>query len=414
MKNSILIVIISWEFTGGISGQNDLRSQKDRLSRQITHWKSLYAGGRDVVILGDSNLCADQWERDDYVNKELATMTQDFMLEQSSQQLVTCTTRIELVGQTVQKSCIDHCYTDVREKITGPFVEAVGDSDHLGIRVLKYCRTPIDQPQAIRKRCYKNFSVEAFLTDIFYSNINNSVCSHETIEGAAEAFRNEFQAILNHHAPIKTIQLRKKYCPHLTEETKLLQQERNTLQKEASTNGDSVLLQEFKLKSKETKKAVEREKRKSQERDLGEGASISQAWNSARSILGIKKTLSPTAIQDKDGKLVTNPSKLAIMFNNFFLEKVRILRAKTDSQPKIDPIVRLQHWLDSSGKSPPPQFSLKPITRQKLRKLIKRMKGGKSSGVDTIDNHSLKLAAPLIEDALEHIINLSIVTEKFS
>ena len=193
-----------------------------------------------------------------------------------------------------------------------------------------------------------------------------------------------------------------------------MQQERNTLQKEASTNGDSVLLQEFKLKSKETKKAVEREKRKSQERDLGEGASISQAWNSARSILGIKKTLSPTAIQDKDGKLVTNPSKLAIMFNNFFLEKVRILRAKTDSQPKIDPIVRLQHWLDSSGKSPPPPFSLKPITRQKLRKLIKRMKGGKSSGVDTIDNHSLKLAAPLIEDALEHIINLSIVTGKFS
>ena len=145
------------------------------------------------------------------MNKELATMTQDFMLEQSSQQLVTCTTRIELVGQTVQKSCIDHCYTDVREKITGPFVEAVGDSDHLGIRVLKYCRTPIDQPQAIRKRCYKNFSVEAFLTDIFYSNINNSVCSHETIEGAEEAFKNEFQAILNHHAPIKTIQLRKKY-----------------------------------------------------------------------------------------------------------------------------------------------------------------------------------------------------------
>ena len=42
------------------------------------------------------------------------------------------------------------------------------------------------------------------------------------------------------------------------------------------------------------------------------------------------------------------------------------------------------------------------------------MKGGKSSGVDTIDNHSLKLAAPLIEDALEHIINLSIVTGKFS
>ena len=45
------------------------------------------------------------------------------------------------------------------------------------------------------------------LTDIFYSNINTSVTSHESIEGAAEAFKNEFVAILDYHAPIKTIQI---------------------------------------------------------------------------------------------------------------------------------------------------------------------------------------------------------------
>ena len=42
------------------------------------------------------------------------------------------------------------------------------------------------------------------------------------------------------------------------------------------------------------------------------------------------------------------------------------------------------------------------------------MKGGKSSGSDAIDSFSLKLAAPLIEDALEHLINLSIRTSSFS
>ena len=40
-------------------------------------------------------------------------------------------------------------------------------------------------------------------------------------------------------------------CPYLTNETKLLQAERETLQKEASKNGDSLLLKEFKIKSKE-------------------------------------------------------------------------------------------------------------------------------------------------------------------
>ena len=42
------------------------------------------------------------------------------------------------------------------------------------------------------------------------------------------------------------------------------------------------------------------------------------------------------------------------------------------------------------------------------------MKGGKSSGIDGIDSYSLKLAAPLLEDALEHIINSSIRTSTFS
>ena len=82
------------EFTGGISALADTNSQKDRLGRQISHWKSLFRGGRDVVIIGDSNLCAEQWDNDDHVYKELATMTQDFLLEQASQQLVDSPTRI--------------------------------------------------------------------------------------------------------------------------------------------------------------------------------------------------------------------------------------------------------------------------------------------------------------------------------
>ena len=38
------------------------------------------------------------------------------------------------------------------------------------------------------------------------------------------------------------------------------------------------------------------------------------------------------------------------------------------------------------------------------------MKGGRSCGVDKIDSFSLKLAAPLIEDAIMHLVNLSIRT----
>ena len=59
-------------------------------------------------------------------------------------------------------------------------------------------------------------------------------------------------------------------------------------------------------------------------------------------------------------------------------------------------------------------MELQLINRQRLRKIIKRLKGGKASGVDNIDSFSLKVAAPLLEDALEHLINLSINSSTFS
>ena len=97
-----------------------------------------------------------------------------------------------------------------------------------------------------------------------------------------------------------------------------------------------VLLDEFKAKAKEVKKSVDKNKKAGQENDLGDLASSNQAWRAARSVLGIKKTLSPTSVKDKNGKLISNPSLLADMFNNFFMEKVRLLREKTNRNPKID------------------------------------------------------------------------------
>ena len=42
------------------------------------------------------------------------------------------------------------------------------------------------------------------------------------------------------------------------------------------------------------------------------------------------------------------------------------------------------------------------------------MKGKTAHGIDMIDSYSLKLAGPLIEDSLLHLINLSISSHSFS
>ena len=49
----------------------------------------------------------------------------------------------------------------------------------------------------------------------------------------------------------------------------------------------------------------------------------------------------------------------------------------------------------------------------KLRKLLKKIKGNRSCGIDYVDGYSVKLAAPLIEDILLHLVNLSIEKSEY-
>ena len=109
--------------------------------------------------------------------------------------------------------------------------------------------------------------------------------------------------------------------------------ERNVLHQEASKGSDKMLMEEFKIKCKEVRKAVKQDKKLGKIKSLSDNKSSNQAWRTARSILGSTKSMSPTAIRNQDGSLVTTPSKLATIFNNFFLDKVRLLRAQTDSPP---------------------------------------------------------------------------------
>ena len=54
------------EWTGGVTGDSSQASQIDRLKRQIGYWKTLHSQNRDVMCLGDANLCALTWNDNDY------------------------------------------------------------------------------------------------------------------------------------------------------------------------------------------------------------------------------------------------------------------------------------------------------------------------------------------------------------
>ena len=398
------------EWSSGVNGKRTFQDQKERLSRQVLHWKSLAARDRDLVILGDANLCAKIWNDADYPNdkKELANMITDFNLEDSLTQMVNDFTRTELKGDRLEQSCIDHIYTNCLNKCNEASVLAAGNSDHLGVIVTKYSKEIKQRPRTTKKRSYKDFNSKDFIREIKYTKFDEILDTNDP-NTAAEAFSRIFSSVADNHAPVKIFQTRLNYAPWVSAATKELMKERNTLQDASKSSADPEIVREYKQLRNVIKEINETEKKEyysGKFNDADDDNDSKKMWSLTYEILQSKKDLSPTQL-NIDGELCSNPKRMADEFNKTFINKIKKLQSESNSQVTIDPATRLSRWLNKRTQ-PIPEFSFRNITEDELDKYIKRLKGNKSSGVDQIDSFLLKLAATHLKTVLLHIINLSI------
>ena len=97
LEKKTLVNFFYREFTSGVTGLNTEQDQVERLKRMINHWRSLTSSNKDVVCLGDANLCTKKWNDSNYQFKAHSEMVQTFLLETESSQLVKQFTRSEFV-----------------------------------------------------------------------------------------------------------------------------------------------------------------------------------------------------------------------------------------------------------------------------------------------------------------------------
>ena len=196
------------------------------------------------------------------------------------------------------------------------------------------------------------------------------------------------------HAPLKVFQIRKNFYPYLSEQTKKLIEVRNSWKQIAANNGYKNAEKIAKEIGKEIKKAVAVDRKNYFNKDFSACCDRSNAWKTAKVILGTNNNLAPSIVHitDASGNCneVTNPGKLAEVFNTFFQEKVKKLRDMTDQTPLITPASRLRKWLSKRG-SPPPPFELKEINSLQFRRILKKIKPKRTHGADLIDSNSLKI-----------------------
>ena len=122
--------------------------------------------------------------------------------------------------------------------------------------------------------------------------------------------------------------------------------------------------------------------------------------------MGWKHQGTPTQI-NIGNKLVTSAKLIAQAMNEFFLNKVQTIRAGMQS---VACNMYKVHGIMSNKRC---KMKINHVTVSKVKKMLKSLSNSRSTGIDELDNFSVKLSAELIAQPVHHIITLSIMQSKF-
>ena len=400
-----------------------MAAQRKLLGNLLSQWEEASAHSNpsqpnEVHICGDMNLDAldGRWLKTNYNLVSLSKLVQTACNLGNFTQLVTAPTRFQYnrVRDTTASSCIDHVYTNTKFRCSGISVTPFGGSDHDVIGYTRYTKVPPSPARTIRKRSYKNFVQEKFLSDLRAVSWSE-VFECADVDLSTEIFTRKFRDVLNLHAPWVVYQQRKHFKPWITQETKTLMKNREHWKEVAEGHvkaGDAEAAFEAWDKFKNLRNQVNNRKKYEEknfktEKIVASLDSPAHIWSTAKSFMNWTDTGGPPHQLNINGKLITKASCIAKEMNNFFVNKVKTIREGIMFLPntftKCKDIMRNKNC----------RLTLNHVSVEKVNKLLKNLKNTKSTSIDELDNFCVKVAADIIDKPLHHIITLSILQNKF-
>ena len=112
---------------------------------------------------------------------------------------------------------------------------------------------------------------------------------------------------------------------------------------------------------------------------------------------------------EEDGKVVEAPEELSELFNKFFPDKVKGLKASIKKQDGVDPLEKLREKVKNKNL----KFELREVEEKEVFSILKKLKPKTSYGLDGLSSEVLKMGASVLCVPLTLIINISIITGKF-
>ena len=394
--------------------------QQSYLDKLLCQWESAAnyggsVGANETHVCGDMNidLYQEKWLQSDYPLISLSKLLKNFCHSNNFHQLVKGITRVQhnSVNNSMEVSCIDHVYTNAKFRCSDPEIIGFGDSDHDLVKYLRFAKVPAAPTRIIKKRSYKKFDRDAFLQDVASVDWFD-VFSCSDVDIAAEVFTNKFKYILNMHAPWVQFQQRRHFQPWITDVTKSLMKTRDDWKNIAKNLTAGSLAQihawqqfkKFRNKVNNRKKFEESNFVAQKMTEVADSPDL--MWKGAKSFMGWKSPGTPQQIQTDNG-LLTSSKKIAQCMNKHFIEKVNTIRASMIRTAFLD--TNLKDFMRQKNC----QLQLQHININKISKILKSLSNSRSTGIDELDNFSLKIAADFVKYPIHHIVCLSIIQNKF-
>ena len=394
-----------WQYVKQVDcSSRSVAAQLERWLIFLEQWERAISTGAEIIVSGDMNLNFLKWCDDNYNLRSLSTELFDRILPHGFAQLISVATR---VGNNQEASGLDHLYSNSLEKLSDVQVKHKGSSDHKLIYVTRFTRAVISKPRIIRKRAYKHFDQVKYLEAI-RSTSWWDVYSCENIEEATQKLSNKLNSILNVLAPIRSIQVCNKYAPWISQVTKEKIKNRDRAQQKAISSQFSEDWLCYKSLRNDVNKSLKLEKIQWQRQKLQCFTKDSKsAWKNVKNWLGWVRTGPPTKLL-KNGILSFKPKSLANIMNEFFIEKVAILR---DKIPVCEgnPVSLVEEIMKNKSCT----FKFRCVHPDETLKFITNLKSTEACGVDNIDSKVIKLAKNELTPVITHIINLSIRSSIF-
>ena len=344
---------------------------------------------KPIIILGDLNCSAL-----DSTCREYVALV-GFTREMNLQKLIKQPTRITATTESLLDIILVSDVLSVRRG--GTIINPI--SDHLPVFVELKLKSPKPSPHYISARSYKNYDPDLFIIDLaLHSDSLLSLFAGSDVNNKLAIFNNVFRQVLDAHAPVKTIKIRNRPCPFITDDIKELMKTRSETD-----------WAEYKDYRNNVKRALMDAERKHTYQEVQSNKSNSRSlWKVINNVVPSKSQ--EKHVYSKDLKTVAND------FNSYFSSVgsraadavAQLARDNNITYSNSSPLSPLRPALSTANC-----FSFSPVSCEVVRHVILSVPLNKAPGPDKIKAKVFRDSLQVVLGPITEIINCSFPTTTF-